>query len=211
MSEQTAEPTNIEGTEDGANFSAKDISRMKRIGSWHATGVLAALTLWGAANAWAEASGLVLAHIVALGNAWVAATVMASVFHEWGHFTGAKLAGSIAPVAKKPVRLFFFFNFDMENNSVDQFVWMSLGGIIANWVLVLLLLLLVPLTTLAAALLVAVAVMKAVNVAAFEVPVVMTVRQTGEPQAALDERLADYGLRQTPGLIVGALTFLALT
>ena len=220
MSEQTANPEDL--TEETPEIdrdtpsgrfmvSEKDISRLKRIGTWHAAAVFAGLALFGAANFWATSSGLVIAHIVAIGNAFVAAIALSGIFHEWGHFTGAKVAGSLAPVSKNPVRLYFFFNFDMEQNSVSQFISLSLGGIIANWVLVLLILVAIPITSLAAAALLAVAVARAVNVAFFEVPIVLRVRESEDPSKELNHQLETYGLRQMPGLIAGAFVFLAFT
>ena len=109
------------------------------------------------------------------------------------------------------IRLYFFFNFDMEQNSVSQFISLSLGGIIANWVLVLLILVAIPITSLAAAALLAVAVARAVNVAFFEVPIVLRVRESEDPSKELNHQLETYGLRQMPGLIAGAFVFLAFT
>lgn len=197
-------------TADTHSEQAKDLARMRRIGGWHASAVLAALTLFGAGNLWAIESQLLLAHVVALGNAYLAATVMASIFHEWGHFAGAKLAGSIAPVRKKPARFYFMFEFDMENNSARQFLWMSAGGISANWALALLAALLVPLNTYAGALLFAALVGRAVNVSYFEVPIFLRTQETGNPKNELQHQLDTVGLRQWPGLIVGALVWLAL-
>lgn len=211
MSEQTETLNEEIHTESEEKTSGKDIARMKRIGGWHATAVAAAIGLWGATSYWAVESGLLIAHLAALGIAFASATVMASILHEWGHFSGAKLSGARAPVLAKPARLYFMFNFDMERNTPEQFIAMSIGGISANWLLVLLLLLLVPLDSLAAAMLVAVAIAKAVNVSFFEVPIVMQVREGGDPQAVLDERLENYGLKQLPGYIVGALAFLTFT
>ena len=220
MSDQTANPEDLAENAEQVDretptgrfmVSQRDLSRIKRIGTWHGAAVFAALALFGAANFWAVSSGLVIAHIVAIGNAFVAATALSGIFHEWGHFTGAKVAGSIAPVSKNPVRLYFFFNFDMEQNSVSQFISLSLGGIIANWVLVLLILVAIPITSLAAAALLAVAVARAVNVAFFEVPVVLRVRESEDPSKELNHQLDTYGLRQMPGLIAGAFTFLAFT
>ncbi len=185
----------------------QDRDRMLRIAGWHGTAVLAALTLFGVGDYWAQQSALVLAHIVALGNALVAATVLASIFHEWGHFAGARASGASSPVLSKPARFYFMFNFDMQNNSVEQFVWMSFGGMLANVVLVIAALMLVPISTFAGALFVAVLIAKAVNVWVFEFPVVMRTRESEDPQAELDAQLAG-GFNRIPGYIAGALAWL---
>ena len=216
MADQSADIHDINvtedaGAEDAKKTRARDFARMRRIGFLHGGEVLADLTLWGTATAWATTSGLVIAHVVALGNALFAGIIVSAIAHEWGHFAGARLAGAISPVMKKPARLYFMFEFDMQANTTDQFVWLGLGGILTNWLLALLLLVLVPLDTLAGPLLVAVAVAQAVNVSVFEVPVVLRARETGDHQQALDHQLETVGLQRLPGIIAGALAFFALT
>ena len=214
MAEATETTTNSQDQSDDQaradEAQARDLARMRRIGGWHASAVLAALTLFGAGALWAAESGLLIAQLVALGNAYLAGTVMASIFHEWGHFAGAKLSGAIAPVRSKPARFYFMFNFDMENNSTRQFLWMSAGGISANWLLAIAAAILIPLNTYAGALLFAVLVGKAVNVSYFEVPVFLRTQETNNPENELKVQLETQGLVQWPGLIVGLLVWLAL-
>ena len=201
---------NEQSSVEEKSAAQRDLARMRRIGGWHASAVLTALTLFGAGTLWAGQSDLMLAHLVALGNAYLAGTVMASIFHEWGHFAGAKLAGAIAPVRKKPARFYFMFEFDMERNSPRQFLWMSAGGIVANWLLAIAAAALIPLNTYAGAALFAVLVGKAVNVSYFEVPIFLRTQETGNPKNELQTQLDNQGLKQWPGLIVGALVWLAL-
>ncbi|MFT7651923.1 MAG: hypothetical protein ACI9UU_001030 [Candidatus Azotimanducaceae bacterium] len=211
--EAPAPETASEASNEAANASTKnkDLERAKRIGAWHATAIFASLTLWGSANAWAQSSGLIIAYASVLAMAIAAATVIASIVHEWGHFSGAKLSGAIAPVERKPIRFYFMFNFDMEQNTDKQFLAMSLGGISANWLLVILLLVLVPLNSIGAAMLVAVAVAKAINVSVFEMPIFKRVYDGGVPNEELQRQLKEQGLRQLPGYVMGALAFLAFT
>ena len=63
----------------------------------------------------------------------------------------------------------------------------------------------------AAALLVAVATATAINVSMFEVPVAMAVRAGADPEETLQTRLREYGLKQYPGYVAGAFTFLLIT
>ena len=184
---------------------------MRRIGSWHGAAVLAALTLWGAGNLWAVESELLVAQLVALGNALVAGTVLASLFHEWGHFLGARLSGSRSPVLAKPRRLYFMFNFDMEANTPRQFHWMSVGGLSGSWAAAVLLFLLLPLETLSAALLLSVVVANAVNASVFEVPIILRTQRSQDPQQELQAQLASPGLVRTPGLLAGLLTWVAIS
>jgi hypothetical protein len=188
----------------------KDNANFRKIGGWHLAAVLAALTLWGAADAWAVQSGLVLAYIVSVGNALIAGFVIASIVHEWGHFSGARLAGSISPVLPNPVRFFFMFNFDMQTNSNRQFLTMSIGGPAANWLLVVLLLILLPVDTASQALLIATVTGIAVNVSLFEIPVIVRTWTSEQPQKELSDQLAGAGLKTLPGVVVGGLVWLVL-
>ena len=62
-------------------------------------------------------------------------TALAFLSHEWGHFSGARLSGAVSPVLKER-KSFFMFNFKTAVNSRAQFLAMSLGGPVANWLLV---------------------------------------------------------------------------
>jgi hypothetical protein len=188
----------------------QDVARMRRIGAQHFTAVLVALTLWGAGDAWASQSGMELAFIVSLGNALIAGFVVASIVHEWGHLVGARLAGSISPVLEQPVRYFFMFNFNMEKNSVGQFLSMSVAGPLVNWLLVLLLLVLIPMDTASQALIVATVTGIAVNVSLFEVPVILRTRTSGEPQQELASQMSSVGVQTLPGIVVGGIVALLL-
>jgi hypothetical protein len=206
--EAVSEDTQVE--ENATVQREQDGARMRRIGSLHFAAVMAALTLWGAGDAWASQSGMALAFIVSLGNALIAGFVIASIAHEWGHFSGARLAGSISPVLEQPVRYFFMFNFNMEKNSVGQFLSMSTGGPLANWLLVLLFLVLIPVDTASRALIIATVAGIAVNVSLFEVPIILRVRNSGEPQQELARQLASPGLQTLPGIVVGGIVWLLL-
>ncbi len=188
----------------------RSAARLRRFAGWHGSAMLAGFTLLGAATMWADTSGLLIANVVALGVAFVVATFTASIVHEWGHFLGARLAGSEVRVFSKPKRLYFVFEFDMEANTPAQFEWLSIGGISANWLYALLLLVLIPVASWAHALLIAVAFARAVNVSLFEVPVLMRTRESKNPQQELDHQLNTVGIRQGAGYLAGALIWLAL-
>jgi hypothetical protein len=201
---------NEQPEEDATLAREQDVARMRRIGAQHFAALMVALTLWGAGDAWASQSGMVLAFIVSLGNALIAGFVVASIVHEWGHFAGARLAGSISPVLEQPVRYFFMFNFNMEKNSVGQFLSMSVAGPLANWLLVLLLLVSIPMDTASRALIVATVMGVAVNVSLFEIPVILRARTSGEPQQELASQMASVGLQTLPGIVVGGIVWLLL-
>ena len=188
----------------------KDRAHLKNVGAIHLAMLVGALTLWGAADTWAVASGWGLAWAIAIANALIAAYVVAGVLHEWGHFAGARLSGSWAPAHAKPIRYFFMFNFSFERNDTRQFLWMSLGGILMPWVLVLVTPLLVPIDNVSRAALLAAFVTRAVQVSVFEVPVVWRTWQGGEPRQELGRQLGHgFGTSRYAGIAVGVLVWLA--
>jgi hypothetical protein len=188
-----------------------DLANMRRVATIHFVEVMAALTLWGASDAWAVSSGWTLAWAVAMANAVIAGFVIASILHEWGHFAGARLSGAVSPVLKKPVRYFFMFNFSFDDNDERQFFWMSLGGIVMPWLLVLLTGMLIPIDNASRAMLLAVFVALAVQVSFFEVPVVVRASRGGDPQTELGRQLKG-GLEagRYLGIVVGALVWLSV-
>jgi hypothetical protein len=213
MAEATMETAMASDAEATTRSDPKvDRARMKRIGSQHFVLVMGALTLWGAAETWARTTGWTIAEVAAVANALIAATVIASTIHEWGHFAGARLSGAISPVLRDPRRHFFMFDFDLERNDVRQFLWMSWGGILAPWIPVAIVLVGVPLDRWSDAALLAAFVWRASAVAAFEVPVVRTVARDRDPIAALRERVKAGGLASSGrvGMAIGAVCFVLL-
>jgi hypothetical protein len=189
----------------------KDVDHLRRAGALHFVMVTGAITLWGAADAWAVASGWLLAGLVATANAIVAAIVVTGVVHEWAHYAGARLAGAETRVFEKPLRYFFVFDFPFDKNDRRQFLWMSWGGILAPWLLVLLAALAVPIDNPSRAMLLAAFVAQAVQIGVFEAPVALATAQGGEPRAELIRRLKAGGLKKGRwlGVAAGALVWLA--
>ena len=66
-----------------------------------------------------------------------------TLFHEWGHLTGARLSGGIVHFPKRVTSTFLFY-FDTKNSSRQQFLSMSLGGFAASAVVTPLLIALLP-------------------------------------------------------------------
>ena len=190
-------------------MESEDKKRLIKVGQKHAAFVLGSMSIWGVSDYWAAESGLVLALGLALINSIVAGTIIASILHEWGHFLGARLSGSNAPLLEKTFS-FFFFNFKDEGNSKGQFLKMSLGGPIANWALVVGFFFLLPLETWSQILLLATLLSIAVSVSIFEVPVMLRIQQ-GEPSVIIQRRLEEAG--STPrniGIIAGAVSAIFL-
>ena len=204
MSESTIENQ----TEELHEQRSRDMARLKKIGTRHAATVLAALTIWGAADYWASESGLLLAETIALLIALFVGVIVASIAHEWGHFSGARITRSVSPVMKDPVS-FFMFSFKDDVNSREQFLAMSMGGPIANWLLVLGLFMLLPMATWSQALLLATTFAIAVSVCVFELPVINSVMYGENPGATIQRRLQEIGnTSRYSGFAAGAVVWL---
>ncbi len=94
--------------------------------------ILAALlSLFGAAEAWAQVSGLAFASLVATVDGLLVGAATCALAHEWGHFAGARLGGGHAPL-KKISAFPQLFDFDYLNNEQRAFDWMSFGGNVAH-------------------------------------------------------------------------------
>ena len=185
-------------------MKAEEKKRLVNVGQKHAAFVLGSLTLWGVSDYWAAESELILALGLALINSVVAGTIIASILHEWGHFLGARLSGSNAPLLEKTFS-FFFFNFKDEGNTKSQFLQMSLGGPLANWSLVIGVFLLLPLETWSQILLIATMLSIAVSVSIFEVPIMLRLKD-GEPSVIIQKRLEEAGSKpRNIGIAAGAL------
>ena len=110
---------------------------------------LIALSVWAAADTWYLLSGLWFAQLLSIGDAIFVGYVLGALFHEWGHYSGAKLSGAQAPRVKPKGISLFRFNFDMSVNDQRQFHWMSFGGWVMHWALLLLLVIAIPFDSLA--------------------------------------------------------------
>ncbi len=196
---------------DGTDVRAQNLKNLKKVGTLHFVAVVAALTLFGAAHTWAASSGLALALVVAVAAAYIAGTVLSGIVHEYGHYTGTVLSGAPHKVLEKPARYFFMFNFDMKEGTTKQALWLSWGGVLGSWLLVVGLFLALPMDGWASAALVATVLGNAVNASVFEVPVIRKTMATGEFEKALYGRLESPGLVKMPGIIAGLLAFALLT
>ena len=203
-----SEATNDQQAEEMNEQSKRDLARMKKVGTKHATIALAALTIWGASDYWASGSGLLLAEVITLLNALFVGIIISSIAHEWGHFSGARISGSVAPVMKKPIS-FFMFTFKDDINSREQFLSMSIGGPAANWVLVIGLFFLLPLETWSQGLLFATTFAIAISVCVFEIPVINSVMYGEQPGETIQRRLNEIGnSARISGVLAGITVWL---
>ena len=104
----------------------------------------AAISIWAAADTWHLVTGIWFAQAISIVNAIFVGYVLGALLHEWGHYTGAKLSSASAPRVKPKGTSLFRFNFDMAANSQRQFHWMSFGGWVFHWGLLLLLVMAIP-------------------------------------------------------------------
>lgn len=187
----------------------RDRARLKTVAFQHGAAATGIVLLWGSGQAWSEANDGLLIALIAVASGFFGGLALAFLSHEWGHFTGARLSGAVSPVLKER-KSFFMFNFKTTVNSRAQFLAMSLGGPIANWLLVALVLLALPAGSLAHTGLLATVTGVAVNVCVFEFPVISRVSYGADPAETVAQRLketADNGLGQNVGLMVGIVVF----
>ena len=134
--------------------------------------VVGLLALWGGAEAWAANTPLVLALFTAVGASLVAGWSIGGLFHEWGHYAGARIARAAAPRIKVQGLSFFRYTFNLEKNSLRQFTAMGIGGNVAHWAAVAAAVMLVPMTTLGQATFVSSTVAFAVFASVIEWPII---------------------------------------
>ena len=187
-----------------------DGERFRQIGSAHGTVALALFAVFAATDAWVISTGLIISHVIATITALVVGAYLSTIFHEWGHFAGARLAKSHSPIVPKVTRSPFVFGFNFEKNSASQFISMSIGGPAGNWLLVALVFVFLPMDTPGRAALLAMVFAKAVSVCLFEVPIILSTMNGGDPKSELDTGLSngsgDRG--QVLGYIAGAVVWL---
>ena len=123
-----------------------DATPVGRLAQRDALIVLAALSLWAAADTWYVSTGLGLAAVLSALDGAIVGAGVGLLVHEWGHFAGARLAGGIAPTGEFK-KIFPIFDFDMQRSGSGPFRAMSVGGNLAHWSWVLILALLLPLDT----------------------------------------------------------------
>lgn len=186
-----------------------DWQRLKQAATYHGIAALALILLWAAADTWYTVSGLFIANLLNIITALVAGAWLSSLIHEWGHFTGARLAKSYSPIVPE-VKGIFMFGFNHAKNSRNQFIAMSLGGPIANWSLVLAIVFFIPMDNLGRAALLGITFAKAVSVCMFELPIINRVMNGADPETEIDIQLkngsGDRG--QVLGYLSGIMVWL---
>ena len=127
--EQQGIPDNLSSTETQVDNQAQattdiktkrksmpDKQRLKQVAEYHGLRLVAYMAIFAALDAWVLASDLLIANVLSVIAALIVANYLAGIFHEWGHFCGARLAKSRSPIVPKPSGT-FVFGFNMEKNT----------------------------------------------------------------------------------------------
>jgi hypothetical protein len=115
-------------------------------------------------------------HVLAALAAGITTVLVGYCGHEWGHLTGAVLAGSKV-YAPHNLSALFLFHFDTRLNSPKQFLSMSAGGFAVSIIFFIVLLAVLPLNTLAAIVALSISVIGLIATAITELPVAWRVSQ----------------------------------
>ena len=190
--------------------AAKDEASLLLVGVRDLAIVSALLSLFAAAEAWAQVSGLAFASLLATVDGFLVGAATCALAHEWGHFAGARLGGGHAPL--KPLSGFLpLFDFDYKNNDHRAFEWMGLGGNLAHTAVPLVYLLALPMGGPGTTALVAGAAGFAVFSSLVEWPVIAKTRRGMDGLKALSTIPKDFAARNTPWAVGAAvLLFLVL-
>lgn len=188
--------------------SISDSQRLKQVSGYHGLRMMLYFSVFAAMDAWFEVSSLVIANILSIVAALIVGTYLSSIFHEWGHFIGARISKSRSPMVRKPKGI-FIFGFDMKNNTPNQFLWMSIGGPLGNLTLISLVYFLIPFDNFGRTALFALVVGKLVAVIVFEGPIILRAFLGGNPQEELDKQLGNgaIDIGQISGYLVTALVW----
>lgn len=171
---------------------------------------LAILSLWAAADAWYATTGLGFAYLLSGIDGAVVGWVLCSMAHEWGHFAGARFAGGVAPT--KEISSFFpIFILDMDRSDDRAFRWMSIGGNLGHWLVVLILGFSIPLDTVGRMTLFAGSFAFAVSASTTEFPIIQRILDGASPKQSF-EGLTGEKLKRNRwiGIAAGVVLFLGL-
>ena len=141
---------------------------------------------------------------VAASLAFLIGLALSHILHEWGHYLGAVLSGARLTVRQKISPLFFDFAFPV--NTPRQFLWMSIGGLSGNLLLLLLMSLCLDSPGLVLTTMMAAVLGQLVFVVILELPVSLRVVAGQEPLAALTEHFSQGAPLFLRALLAGLAT-----
>ncbi len=164
--------------------------RLAKLARTHALVFLAALSSFAAADSWSTISGLGIAGLLSVVTGALAGVTITTLIHEWFHYLGARQSGGQFDIPSH--QGLFLYDWDFANNSLRQFLVMSVAGTIGGFFAVFLLWTSVPADTWGRAALRGGAIASVVFAAYIEWPVIRRTRRGGDPLAELskiDQRL----------------------
>jgi hypothetical protein len=154
-------------------------ARLARLAGAHLLVLLAALSLFAAADSWSVVTGLGIATLLGIATGALAGVVFANLVHEWFHYVGARYVGAAFEI---PSRLgLFLYDWDFAKNNRRQFLTMSVAGSIGGAVAIILLWNAVPADSWGRAALRSGVIASVIFAALIEWPVIRRVRDGGDP------------------------------
>jgi hypothetical protein len=182
--------------DDSTNKASRDFELasnnkklLKKQAAFHGGAFISAIALWGAADSWALVSGLAFAQFFLVVASIAFGIVISHISHEWCHFGGALFKKSTYTVKASPALLFFDFNY--LKNSSEQFLSMSIGGSVGNFLLILLVLFLIPFDSPGRIMLFSTVVAMSAFVAVIEFAVIRRVKSGEETMAVLADHFGN--------------------
>ncbi|MGI9289559.1 MAG: hypothetical protein ACR2P1_29610 [Pseudomonadales bacterium] len=160
-------------------------------------------------DAWARGSALGFAAGMSAIVAFPLGFLANGLLHEWGHYVGAKLTGSTAP-RNSITRIFPMFHFDINQNSHRQFLALSLGGNIFQWLFAMTLLLVLHGSTIGQVSLQMGAIAFALLGSLVEVPIIIDALKRGNGIDAWNAYLPHREQRKRLSVIIGGPIVVAL-
>ncbi len=178
-------------------------ARLAKLAAAHALVLLAALSLFAAADSWTVVTGLGMATLLGIATGALAGVVVANLVHEWFHYFGARCVGAAFEV---PSRLgLFLYDWDFAANSRRQFLTMSVAGSIGGFVAIILIWNAVPTDNWGRAALLSGVIASVVFAALIEWPVIRRVREGADPFVELAKVPAGLKRNFTIALLSGIL------
>lgn len=157
----------------------------------HGTVALVLVCLLTMVNLWELSSNTRYASYIAAIWAFLCGLGFSHIIHEWCHYAGARLAKSA--ITLKPKIHPLFFDFVFEKNTPRQFLYLSLGGLVGNYLLLALLLYSPVEDSIAMTSLLAAVLGQLVFVLLLELPISVEVMRGKDPLAALTAHFEQGG------------------
>jgi hypothetical protein len=169
----------FDSDEDLARALDTPAARLAKLAGAHLLVLIAALSLFAAADSWSVVTGLGLATLLGIVTGVLAGVVTANLVHEWFHYFGARHVGAVFEV---PSRLgLFLYDWDFAKNSHGQFLTMSVAGSVGGFVAIILMWNAVPADSWGRAALRSGVIASVIFAALIEWPVIRRVREGADP------------------------------